>query len=130
MMQASIIPLTNNIDSNIKPQKHNTCQSFYFNICISFFLKVRNEFYKDTQGALLVFDVSDRSSFEALDHWLTELRNEIGNQTEAENVFFVVCGNKVIKSCRLNEIYFNFLSIIKYNVLLHYYINSFVLSRL
>jgi GTPase SAR1 family protein len=43
---------------------------------------VRNEFYKDTQGAIIVFDVSDRNSFEALDSWILELQNEIGNQSE------------------------------------------------
>ena len=36
------------------------------------FFEVRNEFYKDTQGALLVFDVSSKSSFEALDSWISE----------------------------------------------------------
>jgi DnaJ family protein C protein 27 len=34
------------------------------------FFDVRNEFYKDTQGSLLVFDVGNRRSFEALDNWL------------------------------------------------------------
>ena len=34
------------------------------------FFDVRNEFYKDAQGALLVYDVGVRRSFEALDGWL------------------------------------------------------------
>ena len=58
-------------------------------------LQVRNEFYKDTQGAMLVYDVSDRQSFEALEHWLNEMRTEIGNQAEIDNIVFVVCANKV-----------------------------------
>jgi len=58
-------------------------------------IQVRNEFYKDTQGALLVFDVSDRGSFEALDHWLMEMQNEIGNQADHDNVVICVCANKV-----------------------------------
>ena len=57
--------------------------------------KVRNEFYKDTQGALLVYDVNDRNSFESLDAWLLEMQNEIGNQTETDNVVVCVCANKV-----------------------------------
>ena len=56
---------------------------------------MRNEFYKDTQGALLVYDVSDRQSFEALELWLNEMRQEIGNQVEVDNVVFAVCANKV-----------------------------------
>ena len=56
---------------------------------------MRNEFYKDTQGALLVYDVSDRHSFEVLELWLNEMRQEIGNQTEIDNIVFIVCANKV-----------------------------------
>lgn len=36
------------------------------------YFEVRNEFYRDAQGALLVFDVGNRSSFEALDAWVEE----------------------------------------------------------
>ena len=56
---------------------------------------MRNEFYKDTQGALLVYDVGERESFEALELWLNELRQEIGNQVEVDNIVFAVCANKV-----------------------------------
>ena len=56
---------------------------------------MRNEFYKDTQGAMLVYDVSDRQSFESLEHWLNEMKTEVGNQSEIDNIVFVVCANKV-----------------------------------
>ena len=36
------------------------------------YLEIRNEFYKDAQGALLVFDVSSKASLEALDKWMKE----------------------------------------------------------
>ena len=38
------------------------------------FHEVRNEFYKDTQGAILVFDVTDKASFDALEDWLVEIK--------------------------------------------------------
>lgn len=38
------------------------------------FHDIRNEFYKDTQGALLVFDVTDKSSFDSLNNWLDEIK--------------------------------------------------------
>ncbi len=44
---------------------------------------------------MLVYDVSDRASFEALDAWANEMKNEIGNQVEVDNVVCVVCANKV-----------------------------------
>mmetsp|Transcript_26990 Transcript_26990/g.27232 ORF Transcript_26990/g.27232 Transcript_26990/m.27232 type:complete len:199 (-) Transcript_26990:102-698(-) len=36
------------------------------------FLEIRNEFYKDTQGVLLVYDVSARDTFTQLDNWIAE----------------------------------------------------------
>ncbi|KAF6266267.1 P-loop containing nucleoside triphosphate hydrolase protein [Scenedesmus sp. NREL 46B-D3] len=36
------------------------------------YLEVRNEFYKETQGALLVYDATSRPSFEAVGSWLQE----------------------------------------------------------
>merc|ERR1711998_733420 len=34
------------------------------------FSEVRNEFYKDTQGAILVYDVSKKMTFDALGAWI------------------------------------------------------------
>jgi DnaJ family protein C protein 27 len=36
------------------------------------FFEIRNEFYKDSQGVMLCFDVSSRNSFESLETWLSE----------------------------------------------------------
>ncbi len=58
------------------------------------FLKVRNEFYKDTQGAILVYDVTRRDSFDALERWLEELKKEVGNPSEVDKIVFIVCANK------------------------------------
>jgi len=38
------------------------------------FLEVRNEFYKDSQGLLLVCDVTSRKSFQDLEGWHTEMQ--------------------------------------------------------
>eukprot|EP00462_Mataza_sp_D1_P017797 CAMPEP_0175151642 /NCGR_PEP_ID=MMETSP0087-20121206/18639_1 /TAXON_ID=136419 /ORGANISM="Unknown Unknown, Strain D1" /LENGTH=167 /DNA_ID=CAMNT_0016437921 /DNA_START=105 /DNA_END=608 /DNA_ORIENTATION=- len=55
------------------------------------FFEVRNEFYKDTQGALLVFDVTSKSSFTALEKWASECEKYGG-----KNLFCTaVCANKV-----------------------------------
>lgn len=58
------------------------------------FFDVRNEFYKDTQGAILIFDVSSRQSFEALETWIREAA-KFGARTDELPV--VVCGNKMDK---------------------------------
>lgn len=60
------------------------------------FFEIRNEFYKNTQGALMVFDVTSRASFDALDGWLEESQ-KFGLQTEQ----IVLCANKVDKPKRV-----------------------------
>ena len=59
------------------------------------FFEVRNEFYKDSQGGILVYDVTSRKSFEALDMWLKE-----AEKFGARNVTFCVCANKTDKATK------------------------------
>ena len=54
------------------------------------YLNVRNEFYKDTQGGILVFDVTNRESFEALNSWVDE-----SSQFGATNPDIIVVANKI-----------------------------------
>ncbi|KAL5014924.1 hypothetical protein ScPMuIL_009194 [Solemya velum] len=68
------------------------------------FYEVRNEFYKDTQGAILVYDTSNRASFESLDAWLQEMQEEIGNKSEMDNVVVCVCANKIDKKRAVDEV--------------------------
>uniref|UniRef100_A0A3Q3NQT6 DnaJ (Hsp40) homolog, subfamily C, member 27 n=1 Tax=Labrus bergylta TaxID=56723 RepID=A0A3Q3NQT6_9LABR len=62
-----------------------------------FFYEVRNEFYKDSQGVLLVYDVGLRESFDALDSWLGEMKQEMGSQANMDSIVFIVCANKEVK---------------------------------
>ena len=65
------------------------------------FFDVRNEFYKDTQGALLVFDVANRESFESLGSWLAEAK-KFGLGAKGATPVIVV-GNKVDKKRVVDE---------------------------
>ena len=56
------------------------------------FFEIRNEFYKDTQGVVLVYDVTSRESFEDLDTWLAEAAKFGASPRE---LCFTVCANKV-----------------------------------
>ena len=60
------------------------------------FYEVRNEFYRDVQGILLVFDVSNRRSFESLESWLTEMKKELSLHSNGHksSVIVFVIGNK------------------------------------
>ncbi|TYZ57572.1 hypothetical protein PybrP1_009187 [[Pythium] brassicae (nom. inval.)] len=62
------------------------------------FLEVRNEFYKDTQGGILMFDVTSRKSFEALESWLREAA-----KFGAGKFPCVLCGNKVDRMRAVTE---------------------------
>mmetsp|Transcript_6869 Transcript_6869/g.18435 ORF Transcript_6869/g.18435 Transcript_6869/m.18435 type:complete len:210 (-) Transcript_6869:768-1397(-) len=53
------------------------------------YAEVRNEFYKDTQGCILVYDVTNRACFEALEGWLKEAQDH-----GAENMVIVVAATK------------------------------------
>ena len=55
------------------------------------FFEIRNEFYKDAQGVVVVFDVANRDSFEALDGWLAEA-SKFG--ASPKDLVFTVCANK------------------------------------
>ena len=59
------------------------------------FYEVRNEFYRDVQAILLVFDLSNRRSFEALEYWLWEIRKEL-NLADGQKLSMLVfvVGNK------------------------------------
>lgn len=54
------------------------------------FLSVGNEFYKDTQGGILVFDVTNRDSFDALNAWV-----EKSCSYGAKNPEIFVVANKI-----------------------------------
>ena len=59
------------------------------------FYEVRNEFYRDIQAILLVFDLSNRRSFETLEYWLCEIKKEfnLADGQKLSMLIFVV-GNK------------------------------------
>ncbi|KAJ8600697.1 hypothetical protein CTAYLR_008320 [Chrysophaeum taylorii] len=63
------------------------------------FFEIRNEFYKDTQGVILVYDVSDRRSFEDLEDWLLEA-SRFGMSRDLP---VVLCANKIDKVRRVSE---------------------------
>ena len=68
------------------------------------FAEVRNEFYYDAHGILLVFDVTRRETFESLTGWVQEIKDELQRRSSHNNVknespditpIVLVCGNKI-----------------------------------
>ena len=56
------------------------------------FFEVRNEFYKDCQGLCLLFDMTNRRTFDALDMWLREA-NKFG--ADKASLYTAVVGTKL-----------------------------------
>mmetsp|Transcript_22172 Transcript_22172/g.33042 ORF Transcript_22172/g.33042 Transcript_22172/m.33042 type:complete len:194 (+) Transcript_22172:59-640(+) len=60
------------------------------------YLSIRNEFYKDAQGIVLVYDVTSKSSLASLESWMKELKD----YSNGKPCVGVLCGNKVDKKRR------------------------------
>ena len=43
---------------------------------------------------LLVYDVTNRASFESLSQWMVEMKENLANPSEIDSIIFVVCANK------------------------------------
>ena len=56
------------------------------------YVEVRNEFYKESQVLIIMFDVSRRQTFDALEMWLRELTK---HAAENANMPIFVVGNKI-----------------------------------
>ena len=54
------------------------------------FSAVRSKFYNKADGALLVFDLTNKKTFENLDSWLEETKNGVGSE-----IPMFILGNKV-----------------------------------
>lgn len=72
----------------------------------SIFREVRNEFYKDTHGIILVFDVGNRDGFDALCQWTREVYMElVKDGRDFDNTVVMVCANKCdTKARQVDEI--------------------------
>lgn len=68
------------------------------------FYEVRNEFYRQAQAVLLVYDVQSRRSFDACGAWLEELRLFAGNGNAATNIrWFLVANKRDAQTRRVSE---------------------------
>lgn len=63
------------------------------------YAQIRNEFYEDAHGALLVFDVSNRKSFEVLDEWVSEAR-----RFGPEGLRLTLCANQTGAQRHVSEV--------------------------
>lgn len=53
---------------------------------------IRTDFYEDTNGVIMVYDVDNRDSFASLVHWEDEMKRHGVDMARAK---VIVCGNKI-----------------------------------
>lgn len=59
------------------------------------FRTITSSYYRGAQGIILVYDVSNRETFDALPRWFSELETYV-----SDSVVRIVVGNKVDKVCQ------------------------------
>ncbi|NWW30271.1 RAB4A protein, partial [Panurus biarmicus] len=57
--------------------------------CSIFLLSVTRSYYRGAAGALLVYDITSRETYNALTNWLTDAR-----MLASQNIVIILCGNK------------------------------------
>ena len=66
------------------------CQFNFFDLSSDpAYLEVRNEFYKEAQAMVVMFDITKKATFDALDMWIREAAKHGG-----ENLAIFIVGNK------------------------------------
>ena len=55
------------------------------------FNHIIKSYYKGTNGVLLIYDITDRDSFQKINFWLEDLKN---NADDINNIFMYLVGNK------------------------------------
>ena len=89
------------IDFGMKPIQMNNLDiriDFFDTSGNDVYFEIRNEFYKDINGVILVYDVSNRRSFKYLSHALQEYHEIIGSYST--EIPIVLCANKTDKKPR------------------------------
>ena len=59
------------------------------------FRAITYNYFKGTDGILLIYDISDRQSFESVENWITSIREAIGTNNNESKYAIVLIGNKL-----------------------------------
>ena len=58
------------------------------------FRSITKNYYKGSDGILLIYDITDKSSFEQVESWINSIRDSIGKSTDSKYIVFLI-GNKL-----------------------------------
>ena len=85
---------TFNVDIiNDKEEKKSIDVSLFDTAGQERFRAITQSYYKGSQGALLIYDISDRSTFDSVEMWVNSLNETLNNDTNSKCVIILI-GNK------------------------------------
>ena len=59
------------------------------------FRSISKCYYKESQGLLLMYDITNKDSFDNLYPWINRIRDNLGNEKENNNYIIILLGNKL-----------------------------------
>ena len=59
------------------------------------FRSISKGYYKDTQGILLMYDITNKETFDNLDIWLKNIKEITQENVESENIVYMIIGNNL-----------------------------------
>jgi Ras-related protein Rab-1A len=59
------------------------------------FRSITKGYYKDSQGLLLLYDITNKETFDNLDKWIRGVRDTLGNEKEKNKYIIVLLGSKL-----------------------------------
>ena len=77
---------------NIKNEKKNFSISLFDTAGQEKFRAVTKSYFKESEGILLMYDITDKKSFDNVEIWINSIRDSIGNNS---NFVIILIGNKL-----------------------------------
>ena len=84
-----------NIDNNGKSEKKQFEIYLFDTAGQEKFRAITFNYFKGTDGILLIYDIADKSTFESVENWISSIREAIGNNSNESKYATILIGNKL-----------------------------------
>ena len=84
-----------NIDNNGKSEKKQFEIYLFDTAGQEKFRAITFNYFKGTDGILLIYDIADKSTFESVENWISSIREAIGTNSNESNYATILIGNKL-----------------------------------
>ena len=84
-----------NIDNNGKSEKKQFEIYLFDTAGQEKFRAITFNYFKGTDGILLIYDIADKSTFESIENWISSIREAIGNNSNESKYATILIGNKL-----------------------------------